>query len=225
VIVIGGGAAAVSSAWNIAATWPTKKVDLYFPGDHALPRHHPRVWRALRRRFEERGIGLHGGHRAVIPDGFRTDRITREPVVWSTGQPESSADAVLWAVGRVKPNTDWIPKELLDGDGFVAVDDHLRVRGAADVYAIGDVAATDPLRTSARARADVLLARNIRADLGHGTPKRFRPLKRRWGSVVGVQDNRLEVFSSSGRRWTIPAWESLRPWLVNRAIYKGIRQD
>ncbi|HWU31985.1 MAG TPA: FAD-dependent oxidoreductase, partial [Marmoricola sp.] len=39
VMVIGGGAAAVSSAWNIANTWPTKRVDLYFPGDHALTHH------------------------------------------------------------------------------------------------------------------------------------------------------------------------------------------
>jgi len=224
VMVIGGGAAAVSSAWNIAATWPSKKVDLHFPGDHALPRHHPRVWRTLRRRLEERGVGLHSGHRAVVPEGFRTDRITDEPVVWSTGQPESAADAVLWAIGPVSPNTEWIPKEFLDADGFVVVDDHLRVRGAAGVYAVGDVAATDPLRSSARARADVLLARNIRADLGHGTPKRFRPLKRRWGSVVGVQDNRLEVFSPNGRSWTIPAWDSLWPWLVARSIYKGVRR-
>lgn len=224
VMVVGGGAAAVSSAWNIAARWPTKQVDLYFPGDGALPRHHPHVWRTLRRRFEERRIGLHAGHRAAIPDGFRTDRITREPVTWSTGQPQSSADAVLWAIGQASPNTEWIPKEFLDADGFVVVDDHLRVRGADGVYAIGDVAATDPLRSSARARADVLLARNIRADLGNGTPKRFQPLKRRWGSVVGVQDNRLEVFSSSGRSWTIPAWEALWPWLVARFIYKGIRR-
>lgn len=225
VMVIGGGAAAVSSAWNVAATWPDKRVDLYFPGPDALPHHHPRVWRTLRRRFEERGVGLHSGHRAVIPDGFRTDRITDEPVAWSTGQPESAADAVLWAIGRVSPNTGWIPNELLDADGFVVVDEYLRVPGATGVYAVGDVAATDPLRTSARARADRLLARNIRADLGRGAPKTFKPLTRRWGSVVGVQDNRLEVFSPSGRPWTIPAWEQLWPWLVARSIYKGIRPE
>jgi NADH dehydrogenase FAD-containing subunit len=224
VMVIGGGAAAVSTAWNVAATWPDKCVDLYFPGDGALPHHHPRVWRTLRRRFEEHGLGLHSGHRAVIPDGFRTDRITSEPVTWSTGQPQSTADAVLWAIGRVSPNTDWIPKEHLDADGFVAVDEYLRVPGAPGVYAVGDVAATDPLRSSARARADRLLARNIRADLGDGTPKRFRALARRWGSILGAQDNRLEVFSQTGRAWTIPAWDALWPWLVARSIYKGIRR-
>jgi NADH dehydrogenase FAD-containing subunit len=223
VMVIGGGAAAVSSAWNVTATWPDKRVDLYFPGDRALPQHHPRVWRTLRQRFEVRGVGLHGGYRATVPDGFRGDRITREPVTWSTGQPASAADAVLWAIGRVRPNTTWIPDEHLDADGFIVVDEYLRVPGATGVYAIGDVAATDPLRTSARARADRLLARNVRADLGHGTPKRFKPLRRRWGSIVGAQDNRLEVFSQTGRAWTIPAWDALYPWLVSRAIYKGIR--
>ena len=225
VMVIGGGAAAVSTTWNIAVTWPDKQVDLYFPGTDALPHHHPRVWRTLRRRLEARGVGLHSGHRAVVPNGFRGDQMTGEPVTWSTGQPESRADSVIWAIGRVSPNTSWVPDELCDADGFLVVDEYLRVPGAAGVYAVGDVAATDPLRTSARARADRLLARNIRADLGHGSPKRFRPLPRRWGSVVGVQDNRLEVFSTSGAAWTIPVWETLRPWLVNRAIYKGIRRS
>jgi NADH dehydrogenase FAD-containing subunit len=223
VIVVGGGAAAVSSAWNIAATWPDKGVDLYFPGGHALPHHHPRVWRTLRPRFEARGIGLHHGHRAVVPAGFRCDEITGGPVAWSTGQPESKADAVLWAIGQVRPNSDWIPTEFLDAHGFVVVDEYLRAVGTERIYAVGDVAATDPLRTSARARADRLVARNVRAELGHGAPKRFRPLPRRWGSVVGVQDNRLEVFSPNGRSWTIPAWDALWPWLVARSIYKGIR--
>jgi NADH dehydrogenase FAD-containing subunit len=224
VMIVGGGAAAVSAAWNVAATWPEKRVDLYFPGDCALRHHHPRVWRTLRRRLEERGVGLHSGHRAVVPDGFAGERITSEPVAWSTGQPTGSADAVLWTIGRVRPNTDWLPTELLDAGGFVVVDDYLRVPGAAGVYAVGDVAATDPLRTSARARADRLLAHNIRADLGHGRPKRFKPLRRRWGSVLGVQDNHLEVFSPTGRGWVIPAWQALEPWLVGRAIYKGMRR-
>jgi NADH dehydrogenase FAD-containing subunit len=223
VIVVGGGAAAVSSAWNVAAAWPDKQVDLYFPGDRALVQHHPRVWHTLRQRLETHGVGLHPHHRAVVPDGFQADRITREPVAWSTGQPESVADAVLWTIGRVSPNTAWLPPELLDASGFVAVDQYLHAPGAPGVYAIGDVAATDPLRSSARARADRLLAQNIRAALGTGTPRPFTPLTRRWGSVLGERDNRLEVFSQSGRSWTIPAWDTLRPWLVDRAIYQGIR--
>jgi len=85
VIVVGGGAAAVSSATN---------------------GHHPRAWERVRRRLVEAGVVLHPGHRALIADGFDCDQITSEPVEWSTGQPPASADAVLWAIGRVRPNTD-----------------------------------------------------------------------------------------------------------------------
>lgn len=219
VIVIGGGAAAVSSAWNIATTWPTKRVDLYFPGERALPQHHRRVWDVLSRRLAAHGVGIHPGHRAELTHDANS--ITSDPVTWSTGQEQATADAVLWAIGRVRPNTDWVPQDLLDADGFVKVDEYLRA--TAGIYAIGDVAASDPLRSSARARADQLLAHNIRADLGHGKAKRFKPLKRRWGSVLGAQNNRLEVFGPTGRAFTIPVWTTLQPWVVRRAIYKGIR--
>jgi NADH dehydrogenase FAD-containing subunit len=223
VIVIGGGAAAVSSAFNIATTWPDKGVDLYFPGDAALQQHHPRVWTAVERRLRERAVGIHPGHRALVPEGFDCDAITDAPVSWSTGQDDAKADAVLWAVGRVRPNTDWLPPEFLDEDGFVRVDEHLRVVGQPHVFAIGDVAATDPLRNSARSRADGLLAHNVLASLDGGRLKVFRPAPRRWGSVLGTQNNILEVFTPRGRPFSIPAWSRLQPLLVRRAIYKGIR--
>jgi NADH dehydrogenase FAD-containing subunit len=223
VVVIGGGAAAVSSALNAATTWPDKKVDLYFPGERALPHHHGKVWATLRNRLEERGVELHPGHRAVVPEGFGCDEITSGVVEWSTGQPATTADAVLWTIGRVTPNTEWLPSGILNADGFVEVDDYLRVRGVEGVYAIGDVAATDPLRTSARSRADGLLANNIKADLEGRTPKPFKPARRRWGSVVGAQRNTLEVFAPSGQAFKIPAWSRLQPLIVWRGIYKGVR--
>lgn len=223
VIVIGGGAAAVSSAFNIAASWPDKKVDLYFPGERALQRHHAKVWSTLEGRLHKLGVGLHSGHRAVVPDDFGCDTITSEPVSWSSGQADAKADAVLWAIGRVKPNTEWLPTELLDASGFVRVDQYLRASGRSDIFAIGDVAATDPLRNSARGRADGLLAQNILASLDDGALKTFKPAHRRWGSVVGTQNNSLEVFAPGGRSFVLPAWSKLQPIVVRRAIYKGIR--
>jgi len=44
VIIVGGGAAAVSSAVNIATTWPEKRIDLYFPGERVLGAYHPGIW-------------------------------------------------------------------------------------------------------------------------------------------------------------------------------------
>lgn len=224
VMVIGGGAAAVSAALNIKTTWPTKQVDLFFPGEHALPQHNRRVWQQLARRLGDLGVDLHPGHRAVVPDGFDCDEITADPVSWSTGQPADKADAVLWAIGRVRPHTAWLPADLLDEVGFVRVDEHLRVPGQEGIYAIGDVAATDPLRNSARSRADHLLAHNIRAGLRGRRLKTFSPARRRWGSVVGTQANALEVFTPTGRSFRLRPWSALQPWVVRRAIYRGIRR-
>lgn len=226
IAVIGGGAAAVSSAANLAAAWPGKRIDLYFPGERALPGHHPRVWATVRRRLTGTGVGLHAGHRAELPDGFTGERITADPVRWSTGQPEVAAGAVLWAIGRVTPNTGWLPPGLLDDDGFVRATSELTVPGYPGVFAIGDVAATDPLRSSARNRADALLARNVRAWFDGGSLRRYRPAGRRWGSVLGVQPDGLQVFAPNGRAFRFPAWSIdrvLHPWIVRRGIYGGIR--
>jgi NADH dehydrogenase FAD-containing subunit len=226
VIVVGGGAAAVSSAANLARTWPDKRVDLYFPGERPLVAHHPGIWGRVRRRLIEAGVVLHPGHRAVLPEGFAGDQITGEPVRWSTGQPPASADAVLWAIGRVRPNTDWLPRELLDDDGFVRVTPELRVPGHPGLFAVGDVAATDPLRSSARNRADGLLAHNVRAEFSGRPLRAYRAPKRRWGSVLGPQPDGLEVFAPNGRAFRFPAWSFdrvLMPLIVRWGIYRGVR--
>lgn len=226
VIVIGGGAAAVSSAANIALTWPDTRVDLYFPGERALTGHHPRAWARVAQRLADAGVTLHPGHRAVLPPAFTGAEITADPVEWSTGQPPASADAVLWTVGLVRPNTGWLPADVLDDDGFVRVTPELRVPGHDRVFAIGDVAATDPLRSSARNRADGLLAHNIVAGFAGKPLKSYRPPRSRWGSVLGIQRDGLEVFAPNGRAFRFPAWSFervLMPWIVRRGIYRGIR--
>jgi NADH dehydrogenase FAD-containing subunit len=228
VIVVGGGAAAVSSAANMATTWPDKQIDLYFPGERALVGYHPRIWKRIQARLTALGVGLHPGHRAVLTDGFAGDQITSEPVHWSSGQPAASAEAVLWAIGRVQPNTGWLPPELLDEHGFVRVTPELRIPGQQGVFAIGDVAATDPLRSSARNRGDALVARNIRAELTGRPLRRYRAPGRRWGSLLGIQPNGLEVFFPSGQALRFPSWSVDRvvmPLIVRWGMYGGVRDN
>jgi NADH dehydrogenase FAD-containing subunit len=228
VIVVGGGAAAVSSAANMATTWPDKRIDLYFPGDRALGAYHPRIWQRIHGRLTDLGVGLHPGHRAAVTNGFGYDEITRDPVEWSTGQPPASAEAVLWAIGRVQPNTDWLPPELLDEHGFVHVTPELQVPGHRDVFAVGDAAATDPLRTSARNRGDALAAGNVRAELAGRRLRRFRTPGRRWGSLLGIQPNGLEVFFPTGHALRFPSWSVDRvvmPLIVRWGMYHGVREN
>lgn len=226
IAVIGGGAAAVSAAANLAEALPGTGIALYYPGEHALPQHHRSVWRGIAGKLTEAGVQLHPRHRAVVPEAH--DDITSEPVQWSTGQPEVTADAVLWAIGRVRPNTGWLPADILDEDGFVRVTPQLQVPGHPEVFAVGDVAATDPLRASARSRADGLLARNITAHAAGKPLRAYKPPKARWGSVLGPQADGLQVFAPSGQAMRFPAWSVrnvLQPWIVKRGIYRGVRSD
>ncbi len=228
VIIVGGGAAAVSSAVNMATTWPDKRIDLYFPGERALREYHPATWQRIHGRLTDLGVGVHPGHRAVVANGFMGDEITSEPVRWSTGQPPACADAVLWAIGSVRPNTDWLPSEILDEHGFVRVAPDLRVPGHSGVFAVGDVAATDPLRSSARNRGDALVARNIRAEFAGRRLRTFRTPGRRWGSLVGIQPDGLEVFFPTGHAFRFPSWSVERvvmPWVVRWGMYRGVREN
>ncbi|WP_343576230.1 FAD-dependent oxidoreductase [Mycobacterium sp.] len=228
VIVVGGGAAAVTSAVNLATTWPDKRIDLYFPGDRALADYHPRIWQRISRRLTDLGVGLHPRHRAALVNGFAGDEITGGGVDWSTGQPAASADAVLWAIGRVRPNTDWLPGQLFDDGGFVRVTGELRVPGHPEVFAVGDVAATDPLRSSARNRGDALVARNVHAELTGGRPRTYRAPGHRWGSILGIQPDGLEVFLPTGQALRIPSWPVERvvmPLIVRRGMYGGVRDN
>jgi hypothetical protein len=53
--------------------------------------------------------------------------------------------------------------------------------------------------------------------------KTFKPARRRWGSVVGTQNNSLEVFAPNGSSFKLRPWSKLQPLVVRMAIYKGIR--
>lgn len=233
--VIGGGASAVAVAANAAGVFASdsdngREVHLLFPRDQVLPAYHPRVRDRITRELENRGVRLHPGHRAAVPENLGTAGFTRAPVQWSTGQPPFPADLVLWAIGNTHPNNAFIPASMLDEAGYVRVDPTLRVPEHEGVFAIGDIAATDPLRSSARNWGYRIVAQNVRATL-EGQPekmKRYEPPKHRWGSILGLQPNGLEVFQPNGGRFRFPRWvveKLLFPLAVRRSIYRGVRPD
>lgn len=227
--VVGGGATGVSAAANLARRHPDKAVHLVIAQAEPLPGYHPRVRRHLAQELEAAGVRMHSGHRAEVPDGRSTDELTPGPVRFSTGQPPLDVDLVLWAVGAVRPNTAFLPGDVLDEQGFVRVDGHLRVPGHPEVFAIGDVAATDPNRSSARNWGYRVVARNVRALLA-GRPadmRTFEAPENRWGSVLGLQDDGMTVYQPDGRRFRVPRWAAqpiLFEVITKGVIYGGVRR-
>ena len=230
IAVVGGGASAVSAASNLKEEHPQTEVHLFFIRDEPLPDYHPKVRRAIGARLESQGVVLHAGHRALLPPGFEGERLTTDAVEWETGQPPFQAEVTLWAIGLERPNTGFLPREILDDAGYVRVDEHLRVPGFANVFAVGDVAASDPNRSSARNGGHLVVAHNIRRRLAgdDARMKRFSPAPQRWGSVLGVQREGLRVFTPRGGSVRLATWivdRVLFPWIVERGMYKGVRPE
>lgn len=227
VAVVGGGATGVSVADKLARRGGTE-VHLFHSGDVPLPGYHPKVRRWIVRQLRDDGVTVHGGHRAELPEGFTGDRLTTGPVHWSTGQPPFQADLTLWAVGGVRPHSSFLPKDVLDEHGFVRVDEHLRLPGHPNVFAVGDVAASDPHRSSARNWGYRVVVANVGA-LVHGRSgrlRRYHAPEHRWGSVLGLQDEGLIVVQPDGRRMRIPRWLAeplLFRGFVERYLYGGLR--
>lgn len=228
IAVVGGGPTGVSVAANLARTVPAD-VHLFVAGDEPLPDHHPAARRWITRTLLRNGVVVHAGHRAVLPGGIAPDRITSGPIEWSSGQPPFDADAVVWAVGAVRPHAAFLPDHVLDERGFVRVDRHLQVPGHPNVFAVGDIAASDPLRSSARNWGHRVVVGNVRAVVS-GRPARrlFRAPAHRWGSVLGLQPEGLTVVSPRGARFRVPrrlAELLLYSVFVDRGLYGGIRRD
>lgn len=228
IAVLGGGGTGVSAASNLKDVHPEKEVHLFFSQEQVLPSYHPKVRSELEARLRRQGVVLHPGHRASLPDGFAGEHITSDAVEWTTGQPPFHADVVLWAVGQQRPNTGYVPAEMLDASGYVNVDSQLRIPGTPNAFAVGDVAASDPDRCSARNGGALVVAHNVRCALSgrEDRMKSFKPARHRWGSILGLQPEGMRVFSPTGGNFRIPAWwveRVLFPWIVRRGIYKGVR--
>ena len=109
------------------------------------------------------------------------------------------------------------------------VDPQLRVPGYPNVFAVGDVAASDPDRSSARNGGHAVVAHNVRCLLAgdEARMKQYQPPKHRWGSILGTQRDGMRVFTATGGSLRIPTFwveHVLFPWIVDRMMYKGVRR-
>lgn len=226
IAVVGGGPSGVSSAANFKEQYPSKTIDFYFSDNQPLKGYHPKVREKITDILQELGVQLHPNHRAVIPED-QTQSITTDTVHWQGNHPPTKADIVLWTIGKLIPNNECIPDTLLNEQGFVKADAFLQVPNQPGVFTVGDIAASDPLRCSARNAGFKIVAHNIDQWL-QGKPQRmkpFKPAQYRWGSILGIQNSGLRVFNPDGSSSLIPPWWVERlifPIFVWRRIYRGV---
>jgi len=227
IAIIGAGPTGVSTASNLKDIFPDKNVHLFFRQDLPLSGYHPKTQIFAAKKLADQGVILHDCHEANIPASNPLPVLKSGTVSFASGQNDIKADCILWATGQTRPNNSFISDDLLNAQGFVQVNPSLQTKNYPNIFAIGDIAATDPHRSSARNAGFVLAAKNIDKFLssrGHKM-KKFRPPKHRWGSIFGIQNEGLRIFTPKGtsvrisRKWVK---KILYPVFVDHAIYKGI---
>lgn len=126
----------------------------------------------------------------------------------------SRSDLVLWATGAEPHAWQTDAKRrgglAVSARGFVRIDDHLRSISHPRVFAVGDCADwASPLPKAGvyAVRMGPVLDRNLRAALGHGEPRTYRP-QHRFLALLATGDGRAiasrGAFGAEGRwvwRW------------------------
>lgn len=150
-VIIGGGPLGCELAQAFSRLG--SEVDLVSASTSLLPNDEPEVGELIRRRFEQEGLRLHFGFKAVRAGGGRLT------IQGPTGTRELTYDALLLGTGR-KANVEGLDLETggvhLARNG-VEVDEYLRTSNP-NVYAAGDVAFPQKFTHAAMATARLCVA-------------------------------------------------------------------
>lgn len=141
-LILGGGVVGVemAQAWKSLGASEVTIVEM---AERLLPAEEPIAGAALARQFERMGIGVKCG--ATLTEVRREGRdgpLTAAVRERDGAESRLEADELLVATGR-RPLTSDLGLETvgLEGGGFLAVDDQMRVTGVPEgwLYAVGDV--------------------------------------------------------------------------------------
>jgi pyruvate/2-oxoglutarate dehydrogenase complex dihydrolipoamide dehydrogenase (E3) component len=169
-IILGGGpvGAEMAQAWRSYGS----KVALIEAADRLLPAEEPFAGEQVAEALTERGVDVRTGAK-VTGVSRRNGRVHVE----LEGDELVDADEFLVAVGR-KPAVDGIGLETVgvEPDGYLEVDDQLRVSGSDWLYAVGDVNGRALLthmgKYQARIAGDHILGKDVAATADRlGSPR------------------------------------------------------
>jgi apoptosis-inducing factor 2 len=166
VLLLGGGPVGVELAGEIRATWPDKAVTIVDMADDLLGgRFSDELRSELRRQLEEidvelvLGSALREGEPPTAPGELKTFTVT------TLAGRAVTADIWFRCFG-VTPVTDYLVGSLLAArtpEGFIAVDEQLRVLGHDTVFAIGDMSTADANMAGFAGLQAAVVADNVNA--------------------------------------------------------------
>jgi NADH dehydrogenase FAD-containing subunit len=165
-LIIGAGPAGLELAGEIKAFFPSKHVTIVDVADDILTGPYEQDLRdELRRQLDELGVELHLGRALTALPTAEPATLDAIRIAFAEGD-ELVADIWFKAFG-VKPHTEYLAGGSLadrrDARSYVRVDDHLRLVGETNVFAVGDISDADRDMAGVASRQAGVVAANIRA--------------------------------------------------------------
>jgi len=223
-IILGGnGPVGVETAGEIGFEYKNRDITLISSSDRVLPGLTPAVGK-----FAEKILGelqvklLHNtkvtSHEVIESSISSEGNSTRTKVTLSTGEI-LECDIYIDCTGN-KPNSDFIPSQLLDSDGYIVADSNLRTT-VKDVYAVGDIVSNTKRTAIEAGRMIPVVAGNVLFDLTagkSGKDTKYEPMtkemmvvpigrKRGAGSLFGFNMFSFMVWFIKGRTYFVEMFE------------------
>ncbi|XP_058729672.1 uncharacterized protein LOC131601795 [Vicia villosa] len=161
VLIIGGGPTGVELAAEIAVDFPDKKVTIVHKGSRLLEYIGPKASRKTLKWLKSKKVDV------KLEQSVDFDSFTNENRTYQTSLGESiEADTHFVCIGKPL-GSSWLGETLLkndlDGDGRIQVDEHLRVKGKNNVFAIGDITNVQEIKQGVFAQGHAkLVAKNLK---------------------------------------------------------------
>jgi NADH dehydrogenase FAD-containing subunit len=165
-LIVGAGPAGLELAGEIKAFYPHKHVTLADVSGDILAGPYDKALRdELRRQLDALGVELRLGR--ALSQLPRAAPATLAPIrVETAGGDELVADIWFRAFG-VRPHSEYLDggsfEDRRDQLGYVRVDEHMRVAGETNVFALGDLSDADRDMAGVATRQAGVVAANIRA--------------------------------------------------------------
>jgi NADH dehydrogenase FAD-containing subunit len=165
-LIVGAGPSGLELAGEIKAFYPGKHVTIVDAADDILTGPYDQALRdELRRQLDELGVELALGR--ALTELPSTPPATLGPIRIATEDGNELVADIWFRAFGVRPHSEYLDGGSLadrrNERGYIRVDEHLRVLGETNVFAVGDVADADRDMAGIAGKQAGVVAANIRA--------------------------------------------------------------
>ncbi|XP_020214791.1 apoptosis-inducing factor homolog A [Cajanus cajan] len=171
VLIVGGGPTGVELAAEIAVDFPDKKVTIVHKGTRLLEYIGPKASRKTLKWLKSKKVDVKLEQSVELNSSSTEGNKTYQ----TSGGETIEADTHFLCIGKPLGSA-WLRETLLkddlDADGRIKVDEHLRVKGRSNIFAIGDIIDVQEIKQGVYAQGHAqLVAKNLKLLIEGGGKK------------------------------------------------------